>query len=263
MQDPEAKSHVRLDLLYSRVAGFRGKWLDNMYEKSYRARSSQARDLGLSYSDPRTAVAEELAPYVNATRWPHDYSAIPAHLQQLLQQTGAPYLLVLDSILYRTLRHACYVFLLLSYVAFGIFFIVYWLVVWMQAPLRVVTMCGSAYMLLGVCWGIGCLVVLYFDCCMPCRQQIDVFAPVPHEFRIHILALHMLYAVDRLAGSRGGDGEVEQGPVGQIPTAVAEMDIPVRLQNQEAYVLHKHTVYTDGSVMYENEIIQDNHWEGR
>lgn len=254
------KSEQDVEITYNRVAGFNGKWLEIMNSKTAVARNAQARDLRLPYSAPRTAVAAELAPYVNATRWPHDYSTIPPHLQQLLRPTGAPYLLILDSAIYRSLRHACYVFLLLTYIAFGLFFIVYWLVVWIKAPFKVITVFGTAYMLLGVCWGIGGLIVLYLHCCMPCRQQVDVFAPCPHEFRIHILALHMLYAADRLAGS---DGAPELAAEGEQPDSVAEMDIPVRMLNNEGYLLHKHTVYSDGSVMYENEIVQANHWDNR
>lgn len=264
VQDPQVKSNACLDILYSRVAGFRGKWLESMNNKTAAARNAQARDLRLPLTAPRTAVAEELQPYVSATRWPTpDYSTISAHLQQLLRPTGAPYLLIVDSSVYRSLRYPGYMFLLVTYVAFGVFFIVYWLVVWIEAPLQVITVFGTVYMLLGVLWGIGGLIVLYFHCCMSCRQQVDVFAPAPHEFRIHILALHMLYAADRLAGSRGGAGEAEEVPEGQLPTSVAEMDIPVRLRNNGGYVLHKHTVYSDGSVMYENEIVQENHWDVR
>lgn len=215
-----------------------------MYTKTSKARNAQARDLRLPSSAPRTAVAAELAPYVDATRWPHDYSPIPAHLQQLLTQTGVPYLLILDSILYRTMRHACYVFLLLTYVAFGLFFIVYWLVVWMRAPLRVITVFGTAYMLLGVCWGIGGLIVLYFHSCMPCRQQVDVFAPTPYEFRIHILALHMLYAADRLAGSRGAEG----GP-GDAPPMGAPMCRWQRWMYLSGYKMTKVTCCTSTRYM--------------
>ena len=52
----------------------------DLLDDTARARKEQAAKLSLTEQQPRTAIAAELQPFVNSTRWPHDNSPLPEYL---------------------------------------------------------------------------------------------------------------------------------------------------------------------------------------
>ena len=52
----------------------------DLLDDTARARKEQAVKLNLTEQQPRTAIAPELQPFVNTTRWPHDNSPLPEYL---------------------------------------------------------------------------------------------------------------------------------------------------------------------------------------